>query len=244
VASRIKRLLGASIVAATVAVGFSSVALAAGADPDIIVQVPIIGVSITVTTPGGTIHIDVSNYCPGETISISLVTGNVTPVNGSTANCKTTHTTSHTSLMAKVVLVSSTHDVVPLGTTTADNAGNGSASFAVPAGTAPGTYSLVATGSQSGRTSVTSFTVTGASTAPGNSGSAGNPLPVVAAGGGSSGGSGSHPTGPVTAAAGGGLAFTGADIAALTAIGAVAIPLGALLMMSARRRRRTVTEAS
>lgn len=55
-------------------------------------------------------------------------------------------------------------------------------------------------------------------------------------GGGGSGGSGGQPA-PATQAASGGLAFTGADIAEMSAVGAGAIVVGGVLVIRARRRQ-------
>jgi len=94
-----------------------------------------------------------------------------------------------------------------LGTTTADTTGAFSSTVTVPQGTAAGPYSLVSTGS-SGDTSSTGVTV--------GTGGCGVTLAAVSSGG---------------------LAFTGADIAALVGVGAVALGLGGMLLLVTRRRR-------
>jgi hypothetical protein len=92
---------------------------------------------------------------------------------------------------------------VVLATTSSNSSGSFFAVVTIPAGTAPGTHTIIATDS---------------------AGDSASTILVV--------------TGTVTVAASSGLAFTGADIAALSAVGAVAMALGGMLILTGRRRRR------
>lgn len=98
-----------------------------------------------------------------------------------------------------------------LTTATTDGTGSFSKTFELPSSVRPGSYSIASSGT-SGDTSTTGLTV-------GTGGCA------------------------VTSAAvsGSGLAFTGADIAAVSGAGAVALALGGTLVLVARRRRRSTT---
>lgn len=98
---------------------------------------------------------------------------------------------------------------VALGSTTADPTGSFTVSETVPAGTPVGSHTIVAVGATSGTTATFAFTVAAASA------SSVTPAP-----------SGS-----------GGLAFTGADVTALAGVGAIALALGGLLILTSRRRR-------
>jgi hypothetical protein len=101
---------------------------------------------------------------------------------------------------------------VTLGSTTADPQGAFTTTVTIPADTTPGNHTIVATGLTSGITASFAIVVTGAST-----------------------------TGAVTPSAGtpssGSLAFTGADIAAMAGVGAIALALGGMLVFAGRRRR-------
>ena len=101
---------------------------------------------------------------------------------------------------------------VTLGTTSADPNGSFSTTVTIPPGTAPASYTIVATGA-SGDSSSTAITVS-------TSCAAGSGLAF-------------------TPNSGGGLAFTGADIAAMAGVGALALALGGLLILAGRRRRTT-----
>jgi hypothetical protein len=101
---------------------------------------------------------------------------------------------------------------VVLGSAVADPNGSFSTTVTIPASTAPGTaYTIVATGT-SGDSSSTGITVAATCT---TSGLAFTP----------------------SASSGSGLAFTGADIAAMSGVGAVALGLGGFLILAGRRRR-------
>ena len=102
---------------------------------------------------------------------------------------------------------------VTLGTAPADSQGAFSTSVIIPADTTPGNHTIVGTGNTSGLTATTSIVVVSATTTGGTST------------GGSSGG--------------GSLAFTGADIAAMAGVGAIALALGGMLVFAGRRRRVT-----
>jgi hypothetical protein len=102
---------------------------------------------------------------------------------------------------------------VTIGSTTADPSGAFTTTVTIPANTTPGNHTIVATGLTSGTTASFAIVVTGASTA-GVSTTAGTP-------------------------SSGSLAFTGADIAAMAGVGAIALALGGMLVFAGRRRRVT-----
>jgi hypothetical protein len=108
---------------------------------------------------------------------------------------------------------------VTLGTTTADPTGAFSTSVTIPASTPVGNHTIVATGNTSGTTASTGIVVGTAST--------------TGAGTGTSSGSSS----------GGSLAFTGADLAAMAGVGAIALALGGMLVFAGRRRRVTANHS-
>jgi hypothetical protein len=96
------------------------------------------------------------------------------------------------------------------GTATADPNGAFSTNLTIPSGTSPGNYTITSHGSD-GDTSSTTITV-------------------------GSGGCGQ----PVLTSSTSGLAFTGADIALMVAVGVAAIAGGGLLVLVSRRRREPV----
>jgi hypothetical protein len=99
-----------------------------------------------------------------------------------------------------------------LATTTVGTTGSFTTSFTIPQGTEPGTYTLTASGSQ-GDSASTGITV----------GNGGCSLSVA------------------TVTPNPGLAFTGADIAAVTGAGVIAVGAGAALVLLSRRRRQSPT---
>ena len=105
-----------------------------------------------------------------------------------------------------------------LGTIHTDAAGNGSATFVVPASTTTGAHTMVATDAV-GCNASAPFTATAPTTGSGSGAGAG------------SGTAGSAGTG------GNSLAFTGTDAVAATALGAGALCVGGLLVLSSRKRR-------
>ena len=104
---------------------------------------------------------------------------------------------------------------IELGTVTADSAGAFSATFTLPAGLPAGAHAIIATGETSGITAQIAFTLAAASQSPAA------PASTVA---------------PVTAPASS-LPYTGTDVALSVSVGAGALVLGGLLVLSARRRR-------
>jgi tripartite-type tricarboxylate transporter receptor subunit TctC len=106
---------------------------------------------------------------------------------------------------------------VTLGASMANSQGAFTTTVTIPANTTPGNHTIVATGNTSGATASFAIVVTGAS----------------ATGGSTTGG----------ASSGGSLAFTGADIAAMAGIGAIALALGGMLVFAGRRRRVTASQS-
>ena len=96
---------------------------------------------------------------------------------------------------------------VALGTVMMNSLGAGSTQVTIPANTPLGNHTIVGTGT-TGDTARTGIFVTGA------------PIPLS-----------------TVTSSGGGLAFTGADIAAATGVGVIAIGLGGMLLLANRRRR-------
>lgn len=96
---------------------------------------------------------------------------------------------------------------IELGTTQADASGNFTATVTLPSSLAAGQHTIVATGETSGTTASFAITVAASTTSA---------------------------TVPSNST---GLAFTGADIGALAGVGALAIALGGLFILSTRRRR-------
>lgn len=99
-------------------------------------------------------------------------------------------------------------DPVTLGTVTANANGSFTDEVTVPSDTPPGDHTIIASDTY-GDTASTEIVVTAAVT-------------------------GANST---TSSGGSGLAFTGADIAALTSVGAVALALGGMLVLATRKRR-------
>ncbi|MGN6474192.1 MAG: hypothetical protein ACTHK4_11175, partial [Mycobacteriales bacterium] len=111
---------------------------------------------------------------------------------------------------------------VYLGTVTASSKGNVAGSFTLPQSIKPGSHTFEFVGRSSGNVASAPFTVTSVKVGSGG-GTIGN----------GSGGSGSGSSG----SGGGGLAFTGADIAAMVLAALVLLAIGALLLVTVRRRR-------
>ena len=109
-----------------------------------------------------------------------------------------------------------------LGTTRADSSGAFSTTVSVPAATPAGTHMIIATGETSATTASASFTVT-VPTATATT-IAATPVPTTA-------------TTAVTSTPSTPLPFSGADVAALLGVGAVALALGGAFLLSAGRRR-------
>ncbi|MCL2803398.1 MAG: Ig-like domain-containing protein [Micrococcales bacterium] len=114
---------------------------------------------------------------------------------------------------------------VALGSQTADANGEATWTFAIPAGTDPGTHKFVLTGALSGTTEAQFQVVAQASTGPPGSGPGNDPAP----GSGSAAGAGSTSNG---------LPFTGSNVGIPAAIAAVLVALGILLIAARRRRDR------
>jgi hypothetical protein len=112
---------------------------------------------------------------------------------------------------------------VTVGTTSVDSGGTFSTSVTIPASTPLGNHTIVATGT-TGDTASTSIVVV-STTASG-----------LATGGTATGGTAGGTSG---SSSGGSLAFTGADIAAMAGVGAIALALGGMLVFAGRRRRVT-----
>jgi len=109
-----------------------------------------------------------------------------------------------------VTLVLHSSTPVTLGTTTADSTGSFSDPVTIPAGTALGAHTIVGTGA-TGDSASTAITVVAAIT----------------------------PVAVVTSTSTSELPFTGADIATMSGVGAIALALGGVLILTGRRRRRT-----
>jgi len=107
-----------------------------------------------------------------------------------------------------VTLVLHSSTPVTLGTTTADSTGSFSDPVTIPAGTALGAHTIVGTGA-TGDSAATAITVVAAVT----------------------------PVAVITPTSTSGLPFTGADIATMSGVGAIALALGGLLILTGRRRR-------
>ncbi|MGH9029590.1 MAG: LPXTG cell wall anchor domain-containing protein [Acidimicrobiales bacterium] len=107
---------------------------------------------------------------------------------------------------------------VSLGTTTADPSGDFTQGVSIPANSTAGAHTIVATGETSG--AVASFAITLTSSTTGVS-------------------SPTTPSAPSSS-----LPLTGADISAMVGAAAVAIALGAMLVLASRRRRSARSSVS
>jgi hypothetical protein len=130
-------------------------------------------------------------------------------VNASTDPCGAISVTATNFAPDEAVTVTLDGTSTVIGTGTTDSTGSATISVRFPSGTSAGTHSIVVTGA-SGDTS--SSTVTG-----------GGPCLAAAV--------------SPAPSSGGGLAFTGADIAAMAGVGAVALGVGGMLILVSRRRR-------
>jgi hypothetical protein len=122
-----------------------------------------------------------------------------------------------------------------IGSTTAEADGSATKATTIPKCLEPGQHTFELTGETSNHTATAQFTVKASSACDASTGGGGGGVAGVGAGGGGLGGGttvnnqGGGPTG--------GLAFTGADIAAMVIAALVLLALGIVTVASVRRRR-------
>lgn len=117
-----------------------------------------------------------------------------------------------------------------LGTVSTNQSGDFVTTVTIPAGVSPGTHSIVAIGETSGATASFTFTLTAETTATAPSTTTSpttTPSPSTTA-------AQAAPSSPSSPTSTGGLAFTGADVSALSALAAIAVAAGIFFLLTGR----------